>query len=38
MLLYPQAIESLVKEMEAMTMSAKTLQSDLHDHFACGCC
>ena len=30
---YLQAIESMVREMEAMTVSARSHQSDMHDHF-----
>ncbi len=30
---YLQAIESMVLEMEAMTVSAWSYQSDMHDHF-----
>ena len=30
---YIQAIESMVRQMEAMTVSARSHQSDMHDHF-----
>ena len=30
---YLQAIESMVREMEAMTVSAGCHQSDMHNHF-----
>ena len=30
---YLQTIESMVREMEAMTVSARSHQSDMHDHF-----
>ena len=31
---YLQTIESMVREMEAMTVSARCYQSDMHDHFS----
>jgi hypothetical protein len=30
---YLQAIESMVLEMEAMRVSARSHESDMHDHF-----
>ena len=32
---YLSAIESMVREMEAMTVSARSQQTDMHDFFAC---
>jgi len=32
---YISAIESMVREMEAMTVSARSQQTDMHDFFAC---
>ena len=31
-----QTVENMVREMEAMTVSARSHQSDMHDHF-CRC-
>jgi hypothetical protein len=32
---YLTAIESMVREMEAMKVSARSQQTDMHDFFAC---